>query len=348
MDNYNMDFSAIDEVLKDITDNNESFSRYVDMFIDGDEKFSFQGVFNNIINTLNNEIAGVKGLFAEMIVIIIIAAIFINFSKALKSKQVSETGFYVTYMLMFMLLSVTFTGLSDIAEGILDNLLAFMQALIPSFFLTVTYITGSSTAVVFYQSALGVIGIVDMCIAKVFLPAVNMYFIFSMLNPLLSEDFFSRFITLMEKLILWGLKSIFTLVAGIGLIQGMVIPAAAGMRRGVVGKALTSVPGVGNTVGQVAESVYGAGILIKNAVGVSGLIIIVIICGAPMIRFLVYSLVMQTGAAITQPAANDKRMIECLSAASNASKMLFYVVGMASVLFIITIAIVTLSTGIGG
>ena len=67
-----------------------------------------------------------------------------------------------------------------------------------------------------------------------------------------------------------------------------------------------------------------------------------------MIRFLVYSLVMQTGAAITQPAANDKRMIECLSAASNASKMLFYVVGMASVLFIITIAIVTLSTGIGG
>ena len=347
MDGYNVDFSAVDKVLKDITDSKESFGQYVDMIISGNEKFSFEGLFNSIAGIFKSEIAGVKGLFAEMIVIIIIASIFINFSKSLKSKQVSETGFYVTYMLMFMLLSVTFMRLTDTAGDILDNLLAFMQALIPSFFLTVTYITGSSTAVVFYQSALGVIGIVDMCIVKIFLPAVNMYFIFAMLNPLLSEDFFSKLITLMEKFISWGLKGVFTLVAGIGLMQGMVIPAAEGMKRGIFGKALSSVPGVGNTVGQVAESVYGAGILIKNAVGVSGLIVIVVICAVPMVKFLVYSLVMQAGAAITQPAANDERMIDCLSAAAKASKMLFYVVGMAAVLFIITIAIVTLSTGIG-
>lgn len=347
MDNYNVDFGAIDEVLKGILDSKDSFGKYVDMIASGDEKFSFQSVFDGITGIFNDEIGSVKGLFAEMLVIIIIASIFVNFSKAFNSRQVSETGFYVTYMLMFMLISVTFTKLSDVAADILDKLLEFMQALLPSFFLTVTYITGSSTAVVFYQSALVVIGIVDMCIVRIFLPAVNMYFIFAMLNPLLSEDFFSKLIQLMEKLITWGLKSIFTLVAGIGLIQGMVIPAAANMKKGILGKALSSVPGVGNTIGQVAESVYGAGVLIKNAVGAAGLIVIVMICAVPLIRFIVYSLVMQTGAAITQPAANDKRMIECLSAAAKASKMLFYVVGMASVLFIITIAIITLSTGIG-
>ncbi len=43
-------------------------------------------------------------------------------------------------------------------------------------------------------------------------------------------------------------------------------------------------PGVGNTAGSVMDTVYGSGLLIKSAVGVGGVIAIVILCLYPMMK----------------------------------------------------------------
>ena len=344
MDSYDVDFGSIDRVMDEILGNGDSFQDYRDVLTEGETPLSFEKIFTVIKDVITGELGAVKELFVQMMVIVIIASIFINLSKTLKSRQVSETGFYVAYMLLFMLITVTFSKLEDIAFQSMDNLLSFMEALVPAFFITVTYVSGSSTAVIFYQTALVIISLVEVLLLKIFLPAVNIYFVFSMLNPIFGEDMFSKLIELIEKLIVWGLKMVFALVAGVTVIQGMIIPAAGNVKRTILGKALSSVPGAGNTMGQMFESVYGAANLIKNAVGTAGLIVIVTICAAPVIRLLVYSVVIQAGAAIAQPASNDKRLINCMSMASKAFRLLLSILAMTAVLFMLTIAIVIMST----
>ncbi len=347
MEEYqDFDFSEIDKVMGDIIGKDQSFTGYLDMLANGSSQFSFEGAYNYLAGIIAGELGDIKALFAKIMIIIILASVFINFSSAFKSKQVSETGFYVTYMIMFMLLAVSFGELKNVANGAVNGLMSFMEALVPTFFMAVTYVVGGEGSLVFYQSTLALLTLVDMLLVKILMPMVNVYFIFAAINPLMEEDYFSRLIELMEKLVTWGLKSLFSVVIGIGLIQGMVIPAAGGLKKGIIGKTAGAIPAVGGTVSAVLESVFGAGVLIKNGIGAAGLIVIIVICLAPLIKLAVYALIYQTSAAIAQPAANDKRMLDCIGAAAKSARLLFSVVGMSAVLFMLTIAIVVVATGV--
>jgi stage III sporulation protein AE len=90
----------------------------------------------------------------------------------------------------------------------------------------------------------------------------------------------------------------------------------------------------------------GAGTLIKNAIGVTGLVVIVLICVIPLIKLIITMLIYKVGVAIVQPIS-DKRVITCISGAANAAGLLVYVVSIAAVLFMVTIAILAATTSIG-
>lgn len=345
MEDYgNVDYSAIDSVLKDILGSNKSFGEIVSGYMNGN-MMSYESIFDGVRQMLTGELDGIRSLLGNMLLIILIAAILINLAGTIGSRQVSENGFYVTYMLLFILLSASYGKLDKLAAGVMGDLISFISVLLPTFFMTVTYVAGGGS-VIMYQSSLAVIGIVEIILGNIFVPAVKMYFVLSMINPLLNGNYFTKLLELIEQLISWGLKGILALVSGIGIIQGMIIPAAAGMRKGVLGKALKSIPGAGNTMNTIMESIYGTGVLLKNSVGVAGLVIIITICLVPILRIGTYAFMYKLGAAVSEPLSADKRMIECISAAARAARLLLMIVFMSAMLFMITIGIITAATGL--
>jgi stage III sporulation protein AE len=100
---------------------------------------------------------------------------------------------------------------------------------------------------------------------------------------------------------------------------------------------------VGNVLGGVAESIIGAGVLLKNAVGVAGVIVILIICAVPIIKLVVTALIYRISCAAVQPIS-DKRMLNCVSASAEAAGLLLQTVFVGAVLFLLTITIVAATT----
>lgn len=99
---------------------------------------------------------------------------------------------------------------------------------------------------------------------------------------------------------------------------------------------------IGNTFSSVTETVMGTAILLKNAVGVSGLLIILFICLTPMVRLLVCTILYKLVGAIVQPVS-DKRVAECVSCVGDGIALLLKAVGMTGFVFLITLAMVTAS-----
>lgn len=339
-----MNFSEVDNVLNEIKGGSFSFEKYVDNLMNGGSG-GFGDIISNAASVLSMSFLDVRSLISDIIIIILMSAVFVTISRSFATKQVSDTGFYITYMLMYMLLATNFSGMYLIAENGLRLLIEFMTALLPSFFVSVTYVLGSSSSLVFYQSALILIAIVEGIILKIFLPMVNMYFIIGMLNPLLVEDYFSNALKLIEKIVMWGLKSIFVLVMGVGVVESIILPQTSEIRS-VLMKRIMSVPGAGSQIGTAFEVVFGAGNIIKNSIGVAGLIFIMIICLYPAAKLLMYDFVCRLLAAAAQPVCVDKRMGGCLSQAARTIKMLFLIVSMSALLFLITIAVVLFSTNV--
>ena len=190
------------------------------------------------------------------------------------------------------------------------------------------------------------ITLVEAMLVNVFLPLINIYFVFALVNPLFEESLFSNLLELLEKTVSWGIRSMLALVVGLGMVQSMIIPVAGNIRNGMLVKRAEAIPGVGDGVSSALQTVLGAGAIIKNSVGVAGLIV-VIICVAPLIRLLVYSVSFQLGAAVSQPLAGDKRMSACMLAAAKSSRLMIMAVGMSATMFMVSIAIITIATGKG-
>ena len=249
----------------------------------------------------------------------------------------------MTYLLLFGLLISSFISASHIASTVIREILDFMKALVPAYFMSVAFCSGSLSSFTFYKVALILITLVDFIIIKVLIPMVNFYLIIVLANNLSKEDMLSKLAGLLELIIKWTLRSLLAAVIGFQAIQGLIVPVADQVKRSTVFKASSALPGVGNAIGSVAETVIGAGILLKNAIGVS-LVVIIVICSIPMVQLTVVTLIYRFSSAALQPIS-DKRIIECISASAKSAEMLLQCVLVGAILFLLTITIVAISTG---
>ncbi|MDF2845029.1 MAG: hypothetical protein K0R00_3455 [Herbinix sp.] len=154
----------------------------------------------------------------------------------------------------------------------------------------------------------------------------------------------SRLADLILTAISWILKSLLALVIGFSAIKGLIVPVADHVKRTALYKASEAIPGIGDALGGVTETLLGAGVLLKNAIGVTGLIVILTICAVPAIKLLIITAVYKVGGAALQPIS-DKRFIECIGASAKAAGLLLQTVFVGAVLFLLAITIVAVTTG---
>jgi stage III sporulation protein AE len=341
-----INYSEIQDVINDVMGKGNAFDfdSYINRLMNGEEPFSLSGIGNQLLQSVKGELKANMGTFGSLITIALIAALFTNLSMAFKNNHVSETGYYITYLLLFGLLISSFITASKIAASAIGNILDFMKALIPAYFMSVGFATGSATSLVFYEAALLLITLVDFLILKIVIPLVNFYLIIMLANNLSKEDMLSKLAGLFSSAINWLLKSLLAVVVGFNVIQGLIVPVADQVKRSALLKASSAIPGIGNTIGGVAETVLGAGVLLKNAVGVAGLIVIISISAIPFLKLLIITIVYKIGSAALQPIS-DKRFIECISASAKSTEMLLQSVFVGAVLFILSITIVAVTTG---
>src|SRR5690554_6778311 len=126
-----IDYDDIQDSIDNIMDSNEAmnFGDYVQRLIKGQESFSITAIGSKLLAQVRGELKANISTFGQIIAISLIAAIFTNLSMAFKFNQVSETGYYVTYILLFGLLITSFIGASNIAAKVISQLLDFMKAL---------------------------------------------------------------------------------------------------------------------------------------------------------------------------------------------------------------------------
>lgn len=344
-ESLDFDYDEIQEVIDGVlsANNKISFEDYVMNLFRGDKELSFTSILNDIKNSIINEVKSNVGILTSLISIAVIAAVFTNFSYAFQNNQVAETGFYVTYLLLFSVITASFIAASKIAAETISAVLSFMKALVPTYFMAVAFSSSAGTSAVYYQATLFLITFVDMLLIKLIIPLINIYLIVTMANNLSKEDLLSKLSDLIILVTKWTLKTMLAVVVGFNSLQGLILPVADKVKRSALLKAAGAIPGVGDILGSITESVLGAGVLLKNVIGVAGIVVVISICAVPLIKLAVTAIIYRISAAAVQPIS-DKRMLNCVTAAAEASGLLLQTVIVGAVLFLFTITIVAATT----
>lgn len=338
-------FSDIDGMIDDIFPRGKwTFTELVEGLISGDVDLTFDLLKEFVTDQFFYELETSRSGLIHILLLVIIAAVFSNFSKMFKSTQVSEISFFMLYM---MLITITLTNFRILAEAVTANLgrlLEFMKLLGPIYFLAVGISTGSSTSITFYQVVLLLIFLVEMLILNFLVPLAQLYLIMRILGEMSPELPLTKFSELLETIISWSLKTLMAGIIGLNLIQGLISPAIDTVKRSFLTKTGEALPIVGDVIGGTTEIVLGTAVLIKNGIGVAGMVLCFVICLAPLLQMAITTLLYQLVAALIQPIS-DKRMVNCVSSMADSNKVLLKILSTTMVLFLLTIAVVSSTTG---
>lgn len=338
------DFRDIDEMLHEIMPGEKmEFGETVMQVLTGKTDLSANLLTRLIEDRLFYEFrAGRKGLI-QILLIAIIASLFTNLSGVLRNNQIAEIGFYVLYMLLVSISLHTFQTVMDSASVGIEKLLMFMRALGPVYFLAVALTSGSGTSIIFYQLVLFFIYMIELLVLNFLIPLLHIYMVVKILDHISSESYLSKLAELIESGISWISKTLLAAVIGLNLIQGLIAPAVDSLRRGILQKGVEALPVIGDAIGGTAEVVLGTAVLMKNGIGVAGAIICMVICVVPILQIFGIAFLYKVAAALIQPVS-DPRIVGCVSAVGDGSRLLLKLVCMTGLLFLITIAIVAATT----
>lgn len=338
------DFSDVEDSLKDMFPGERTgFGDVLSALMTGDIEETGSIFFSFLRDQISYEFDYNRKSLVYVLLVAITAAVFSNFAGAFQNRQISDISFYITYMLLITLCLTSFQTSAAGLEDRLGSLLDFMRVLCPSYFLAVAFASGSTTSLFFYNVILFLIFAVEFLIVRFLLPVINIYIMVRVLGNLTGEDFLSEFADLIRKIVTWALRSLLACVVGINVIQGLLAPAIDAVKRSALTRTAEAIPWVGNALGGAAEVVLGTAVLIKNGIGMAGVLIAVAICAVPILQMILMAFMYKLAAALVQPVS-DKRITACISGVSEGYEIMVRVIFTVGVLFLLTIAVVAAST----
>ena len=340
-----MDMEEIQEAVDNLLGEEDiSVSDAILRMINGEDIFSSTNAGENALSLVLEAFAGQREIWMRVLILVLAAALLSNFASLFESSQMGEMSFYMVYLLVFALLLRNFQTLSSQLAAALEGILTFMNALVPAYYIAVATATGASSAAMFYQIVLFVITLVERLLIYLILPGVQIYVLISLVNQLSREDFLSRMADLLKTCISWVMKSALGLVIGMQITRSLISPALDSLRRTIIGKTASAIPGIGNAIESVTEMVIGSAVLIRNCLGAVALVIL-FLCGViPLIQFAVTGFTYRLLAAFTQPVS-DRRMAGCLTTMGEGCSLLLKLLLTTEVLFMVTVAILAGSAG---
>lgn len=278
---------------------------------------------------------GVKLLF-----LILFSALFSNLSKAFSKDGTSNMGYLCVYVLMAVHTASGFmSSLRVTAEG-MENLCCFVSVLLPMYCISIAVVTGSVTAAGYYQGTAFLLGFFEYLTRFCLIPLAQAYLLITFASCIQKRHIFRRLLELIAGVFSWIRKTMLGIVIAFGAVQGILAPAVDGLKRTAVVQSASIIPGVGNLIGGAWETVLGAGIVLRNAIGLIGIIFLILVVMVPILKLALHYLIYRVLAAITEPVT--KEMTEWfLIHLGVAHRLLMEILALGVMIFVLLLVVMT-------
>lgn len=320
-------------IYEDI-DMNELFTSALTGKIDNEK------ILKAIVGIFGKEIVNSINVLGSVIIIIVIHSILKSISEGLENKSISQITYYVQYILIVTLIMTNFVQVVDMVKDSIQNLVGFMDCLIP-ILMTLVLTTGSiASAGMLQPILLFIITFVGNFINSIVLPLVlvsTALGIISKISERVQVDKLSKFF---KSSVVWILGVVLTLFVGLVSLEGTLSSNVDGITAKTTKAAVSSfIPVVGKILGDAVDTVIGCSSILKNALGIVGVVVIIGICVTPIVKLTILMIIYYLGAAICQPIADDK-IIKLLDQMGDTFKTLLAILTSVSVMFVIGVTLV--------
>lgn len=233
-----------------------------------------------------------------------------------------------------------FTDIINLAKNTIQNLVGFSYSLLP-ILMTLMMTTGSiASASVIQPILLFLITFIGNIITTFLLPIILVGTALSIISKVSDRIQISKLSKYCKSSVLWVLGITLTIFVGVLSLEGTLTSSVDGITAKTAKAAVSNfIPVVGKILGDAVDTVIGCSNILKNAVGIVGVIVIIGICILPIIKLAILMATYYIASAICEPIA-DSKIVSLLSQMGDTFKILLAMLVSVSVMLIIGVTLV--------
>ena len=307
---------------------------------------ALKGEINNesflakILSLFGKEFMSALGAIAGILAIIIIHSILKSVSDGLENDNISKLIYYVQYILIITIIMSNFSDIVKIVQDTSNNLVGFMNILVPLLMTLMIYTGSITTTTILEPITLFLINFIGNIIQTILIPLVLVVVSLIIISKISDKVQIGKIAKFLKSGIVWFLGIILTVFVAVVSLEGTLSSSVDGITAKTTKAVVSSaVPVVGKILGDAVDTVLGCGIILKNAVGFVGVIIVVGICIVPILKLTILTIAYKILAAITEPIA-DGKIVDLLEQIGDVFKIFLAILCSLSVLLIIGTALV--------
>ena len=297
-------------------------------------------LLKNIFPLLGTEIKEALKVMGSILIIVLIHSVLKSISDNLNNKSVAQITYYVQYILIATVIMTNFSSIITLTKEAVGNMISFIQLLFP-LLMTLMLASGSVVSVNLVQPIiLFIINLISNIFQSIIIPIIlvgTALAIVSKISDRIQIDKLSKFL---KSSSVWVIGILLTIFVGVLSIEGTLGSSVDGITAKTAKAAVSSfIPGVGNVLGDAVDTVIGCSAILKNAIGIVGVIVVIAICITPILKLAIITIIYHLTAALCEPIA-DSKIVSLITQMADTFKILLAILCSISVMLIIGITLV--------
>ena len=299
-----------------------------------------QTILKKILNLIGGELVGGLSVLGSILAIVIIHSVLKSVSESLENDNISKLIYYVQYILIVTIVMMNFSDIVKVVKDTCNNLVGFMNILVPLLISLMIYTGSITTSGILEPIILFLVNFIGNIIQNIIIPIVLIFtslIVISKISDNVQIDKLSKFL---KSGVVWFFGIVLTIFVGVVSLEGTLSSSVDGITAKTTKAVVSSaIPVVGKILGDAVDTVLGCGIILKNAVGVIGVIIVIGICIIPILKLGILTIAYKLMSAICEPIA-DKNIVDLLDQIGDVYKIFLAILCSVSVMLIIGTALV--------
>lgn len=345
-----LDFSDLETYIDNLESSvkdmfSGGFVGKVESLING-EYITGDSFLSSVFSLLWDGLLDFLPIIASIIAISILGGMVGNLKPNTGGKSIGNIVHFVTYGVVIVFLGTTLVELIAMTSKTLTSLKSLMDMIFPVL-LTLLTAVGGSVSVGLYQPAIALLGNIFISLITYFLmPLFIFSIIFSIVGNLSNNVKLNKFVGFLQGTFKWSIGLLFTLFLGFITIQGISASAVDGLSIRTAKYTIKSyVPIVGGYVSDGLSIIMASSMLIKNAVGTAGLLLILFSVISPVISLILFMLALRFMAGIIEPIG-DKKTANFVSDISKSMSMLIALIVAVSFMYMVMTGLIMMSANL--
>lgn len=322
-----------------------SFVGKVESLING-EYITGDSFLSSVFSLLWDGLLDFLPIIASIIAVSILGGMVGNLKPNTGGKSIGNIIHFVTYGIVIVFLGTTLVELIALTSKTLTSLKSLMDMIFPVL-LTLLTAVGGSVSVGLYQPAIALLGNIFISLITYFLmPLFIFSIVFSIVGNLSNNVKLDKFVAFLQGTFKWSIGLLFTLFLGFITIQGISASAVDGLSIRTAKYTIKSyVPIVGGYVSDGLSIIMASSMLIKNAVGTAGLLLILFSVISPVISLILFMLSLRFMAGIIEPVG-DRKTANFVSDISKSMSMLIALIVAVSFMYMVMTGLIMMSANL--